>query len=121
MTHKELLIELKPLWRENLIHMLGAGSHIPEEQHGCRNQFCASLGSEDHISMLQMEVAGFVVKGRRLNGDMQFFYATKAGCEAVGLGKAAIKRALEIWPIKNCCDTLKPLAGCCAALGREPT
>jgi hypothetical protein len=95
MTYKELPQKLKPLWQETLTHMLGAGSHIPKEQHGCRNQFCASLGSEDHMSMLQMEAVGLVVKGRRLNGDMQFFYATEAGCKAIGLSKAATKRALE--------------------------
>jgi hypothetical protein len=90
------MTELKPLWKENLTHMLGAGSHVPKKQHGYRNQFCASLGDEDHISMLQMEVAGLVVKGRILNSGMQFFCATKAGCKAIGLGKAAIKRALEL-------------------------
>jgi hypothetical protein len=90
MTHKEL----KLLWKESLTHMLGAGSHIPKRQHGYRNQFCSTVGSEDHVSMLEMEVAGLVVKGQTINGDMQFFYATEAGCEAIGLSKAAIKRAL---------------------------
>jgi hypothetical protein len=94
--HKNTALqELDPLWRENLVHMLGCGSHISKRNHGYRNHFCSSVGSKDHTSMLQMEVAGFVVKGRSLNGGMQFFYATEAGCKAIGLNKTAIKRALE--------------------------
>lgn len=87
--------KLKPVWKENLTHMLGAGSHIPKRQHGSRNRFCSTISSKDHVSMLEMEAAGLVVKGQTLYGGLQFFFATEAGCKAIGLSKAAIKRALK--------------------------
>jgi hypothetical protein len=88
--------KIKPLWRENLIHMLGCGSHIPKRNHGYRNHYCAStIGSnDDYQSMVEMQKAGLVKAGRRTT-DMQFFYATETGCKAIGLSAAVIKRALE--------------------------
>jgi hypothetical protein len=87
---------LNPLWRENLVHMLGAGSHIPKRQHGYRNYFCSSVGGKDYLVMLEMEVAGLVKYGKKINGSTcQYFYATEKGCEAIGLSKAAIRRAME--------------------------
>lgn len=89
---------LPPLWRENLTHMLGAGSHIPKKQHGYRNHFCAvlSIRNKDYESMIEMIEAGLVFAGVTINfNECQYFHATVAGCQAIGLSKAAIKRAME--------------------------
>jgi hypothetical protein len=43
-----------------------------------------------------MEQAGLVRSGLFINGGkMRYFHATIEGCKAIGLSKAAIKRALE--------------------------
>lgn len=60
--------ELKPLWRENLTHMLGCGQQIPKRQHG----------------------------GRKINDDMQVFCATEAGCRVIGMSPAEIEKAMEV-------------------------
>jgi len=83
-------------WRELLVHMLGAGSHVPKKSHGFRNRFCAGIGSSDHNTMLEMERSGLVKAGQVINeGRDQMFYATVAGCQAMRLGKAATKRAMD--------------------------
>lgn len=84
------------VWHDLLRHMLGAGSHYKKQQHGFRNRFCAGIGGPDYEEMLAMEDAGLVEAGVKINGGRdQFFSATVAGCEAIGLSKAAIKRAFE--------------------------
>jgi len=76
--------------------MLGAGSHVPQKKHGYRNHFAATIGGQEHGIMLSMEAAGLVSRGRTINGGgMEYFHATVDGCKAIGLGKAAIKRAFE--------------------------
>lgn len=83
-------------WANKLRHMLGAGSEIPKANHGYRNRFCAEVGGPDHADLREMEAAGLVVAGGLINdGKGQFFHATLAGCKAIGLSRAAIKRALE--------------------------
>lgn len=83
-------------FRDHLRHMLGAGSHIPRGSRGYRNYFCASVGGYDHIVMQEMEAAGLVRAAHTINqGKSQYFVATLAGCQAIGLGKAATRRALD--------------------------
>ncbi len=80
---------------ELLTHMLGAGRHLKQRMHGYRNRFCAEVNGEDYQAMLEMEAAGLVCAGGKINeGRDQFFHATRAGCEAIGLSKAATERAL---------------------------
>lgn len=89
---------IPPLWRENLVHMLGVGNHINKKLHGYRNRFCVNTAehNEDYQSMVGMMEAGLVVPGEKINGGAtQFFHATKAGCKAIGLSEAVTKRALE--------------------------
>lgn len=86
---------LEPLHQKLLTHMLGCGEHIPKRSRGYRNRFCAELGSDDHQHMLTMQLAGLVVDGCTINqGTMQYFHATRAGMEAIGLKGVALKRAL---------------------------
>lgn len=81
---------------ELLTHMLGAGPHIARKMHGYRNYFCAGIGGGDYQALVEMGAAGLVKAGGTINdGTMQYFYATVEGCKAIGLHKAAIKRAME--------------------------
>jgi hypothetical protein len=89
----ETTVSLPKRFTEALTHMLGAGSHIPKRSHGYRNYYCANVGDPD---MADMEKAGLVTAGCVINnGSQQYYSATLAGCQAIGLSKAAIKRAME--------------------------
>jgi predicted RNA-binding protein associated with RNAse of E/G family len=51
---------LKESHKENLVHMLGAGNHIPKKQHGYRNHYFAFVGGKDHSVLIEMQEAGLV-------------------------------------------------------------
>lgn len=74
----------------NLRHMLGMGSHIPQKDWGSRNYFNAGEGHSDMPSLLRLIAAGLVVRGQP-----DYFHATRAGCEAVALPASKIKKALN--------------------------
>lgn len=77
-------------------HMLGATRERTKRDHGFRNHYCTVIGSESYAMLLKMEAAGFVKAGRRINdGRDQYFHVTVEGCRAIGLSKAAVKRAFE--------------------------
>jgi hypothetical protein len=83
-----------PLWLDLLRHTLGARPEQQKANHGYRNRFCASVGSEHWLQFMAMVDAGFAETGSLINeGKQQFFSATVAGCKAIGLSRAAIKRA----------------------------
>lgn len=83
-------------WLKLLNHALGVSPAVAKSLHGYRNRYCATIGGPEHAAMMEMEAAGLVQQGRVINnGTMQFFYATRAGCEAIGLSPKAIERALE--------------------------
>jgi hypothetical protein len=83
-------------WREILTHMLGAGKHVPRASRGYRNRFCTKVGSSDDETLQQMMNAGLVQTGCRINDvPLQYYHATVAGCEFIGMSKAATKRAME--------------------------
>jgi len=89
-------LPLPQQWRDKLIHMLGAGSHYKKSQHGFRNRYCANVGGMDYQILLDMKDAGLVIHGHAINdGQDRFFFATEAGCKAIGLSKAATKRAMS--------------------------
>jgi len=82
---------------EILRHMLGApvkrrrGS-LP----GYRNRFCAGARGDVADQLRLMADAGLVIADRPMyDGAGQYFHATAAGCEAIGLSKAATKRAIR--------------------------
>lgn len=88
--------QVPPQWIDHLRHMLGATEHKRKSSWGYRNQFCAEINYTDHVTMLEMVAAGLVTPGRIINqGKDMYFHATIAGCEAIGLSKAAIKRAFD--------------------------
>lgn len=79
-----------------LIHMLGLGRHIPTRDRGYRNHFCATIGSPDYSTMLDMRDLGLVVEGRIINnGTSQYFHATKHGMKVVGMTDAEIERCVK--------------------------
>jgi hypothetical protein len=85
-----------PLWQEKLRHMLGAGPERRKRDHGFRNHYRAMFGAPDYKTMQDMASAGLVKGGVFINGGkMRYFHATVEGCKAIGLSKAAIKRAIE--------------------------
>lgn len=81
---------------EILIHMLGAGKHIPFRSRGFRNHFCAGIGSPDHDVLMEMESLGLVKAGCVINdGKDRYYHATREGAKAAGLTKSQIARAFE--------------------------
>ena len=81
---------------EILRHMLGAGLHIPKRSHGYRSGYCVGIGSDAYGTLIEMERIGLVKAGVKINLNLdQYFHATIEGCKAIGLSKAAIKRAFE--------------------------
>lgn len=77
-----------------LTSMLGAGDHVPDAQRGYRNRFAAARGTDDHTTLIGMLEKGLVKQGHE-GKDIIMFYATEAGCKAIDLTPAQIKRALE--------------------------
>lgn len=80
--------------RKLLQHTLGARPDQNKKNYGYRNGYLASVGSTPHQEFKKMVDLGFAVAGESEDG-MQYFHATVEGCKAIGLGKAAIKRAFE--------------------------
>ncbi len=69
--------------KQKLKHMLGADSRYRKNQWGFRNHFCASIGTPDDIELAEMEINGLVKSGNR-SKEQVFYFATKAGAEAIG-------------------------------------
>lgn len=77
---------------DNLRHMLGVGSHIAKNKWGYRNYFAAT--GDQCMEMERLVTAGLAERGWHSN-DITYYHATIAGCDAIGLGKAAKRRAFE--------------------------
>ncbi|MDD4892757.1 MAG: hypothetical protein PHH73_01995 [Candidatus Rickettsiella isopodorum] len=56
---------------------------VTKKQWGFRNHFCASIGSLDDIELSEMEKIGLVKSANR-SEEQVFYFATKAGAEAIG-------------------------------------
>lgn len=88
--------KLPQLWINLLQHTLGAGTRYRKSQHGFRNLFCAGVDSDDDRTFQEMVSHGLARQGPLINdGDSRIYHATLAGCHAIGLHKAAIKRAFQ--------------------------
>lgn len=85
-------MELTEQDMERLRHTLGASGQYPRSKWGFRNYFAAARNGEQEESMTRLVAAGYAIEGQK-SEHMAYFHATKAGCEAAGLHKAAIKRA----------------------------
>lgn len=81
-----------------LRHMLGVGSHIPKNSWGYRNYFASAREGKDYEGLKRLE-AHNLVRCYDVNPDIFKetigFSATLAGCHAIGLKPAQIKRAFQ--------------------------
>lgn len=77
---------------ESLRHMLGASVHIKKSRWGYRNYFAAGAGQVE--SMERLVAAGYAFKGSK-PFDLTYYHATEAGMDAIGMSKAAKRRAAE--------------------------
>jgi len=75
----------------NLKHMVNA-TWRDKRKHGNRNYFAAGRGEQEE-SMQRLLLKGLVVAGIKTE-HLNYYHATKLGCEYAGLHKAAINRAL---------------------------
>ena len=87
-----LQIELTTDDLAKLRHMLGATQHRPKKNWGFRNYYAAGTG--DVPSMERLVSAGYCVRGQPYM-DAHYYHATRDGCAAAGLSKAATTRAFE--------------------------
>ncbi|UOA08360.1 hypothetical protein [Methylobacter sp. S3L5C] len=85
--------ELNDVDLKNLRHMLGASANQKKSEWGYRNYFAAAQGIQTE-QMEKLLALNLVEKGRT-KIDLTLYRATEAGCKAIGLGKAAILRAME--------------------------
>lgn len=87
-------VEITKSDMDNLRHMLGAvPRRYPKHKWGWRNYFLAARTGEVHESMQRLVSAGLAEQGADMSSTGVYYHATTAGCEAVGMSKAAIKRA----------------------------
>jgi hypothetical protein len=77
-----------------LRHALGAGDRYPKSQWGFRNYYVAAEGSVDVPLLLDLEREGLM--RRMIPFTNQYRFAVTAdGCKALGLSRAATKRAIN--------------------------
>lgn len=77
---------------KKLRHMLGVTEHRPKKIWGFRNYFAA--GANDVPGLERLVGAGYCVRGAPYM-NAHYYHATRAGCAAAGLSKAATERAFE--------------------------
>lgn len=85
---------LTPEQIQILQHTLGADSRYKKSQWGFRNQYCTR---PDDIELNKLVDMGLMNKGpasKLLGGDC-YFWATEAGCKAIGFTKKQIAKAME--------------------------
>jgi len=77
---------------DNLRHTLGARDRKDRYSWGCRNFFGTGAGSKDDESMQRLLKAGYVTSGSERWGN-RYYFATAAGCKALGFTDEQMKRA----------------------------
>jgi hypothetical protein len=90
-----LVATLAPGDVEKLQHMLGATEHFVRSKWGWRNHYCC--GVQDRAAMHRLVDAGLAREGNALLSSV-YFHATPAGCQAVGIGAAGTRLAMEAQP-----------------------
>lgn len=87
-------MELTEKERALMAHTVGMVSNRPKGKWGYRNYFAASNGGENDKVMHDLIERGYIVQGHK-GEKLTYYHCTEAGMKAIGLHKAAIKRALE--------------------------
>lgn len=83
---------IEPEDMTKLRHMLGVTEYRPKKNWGFRNYFAAGANAVPGLERLV--AAGYCVRGEPFM-DAHYYHATKEGCAAAGLSKAATRRAFE--------------------------
>lgn len=73
-------------------HSLGFERRYPRKSWGFRNHYCASPGHTEWDTLIGLEQRGLMVRSSQ-NGS-GYFHVTEEGCRAIGLPKAAMRRAI---------------------------
>lgn len=76
----------------SLRHMLGVNEHKRKNTWGYRNYFAAGTGQIE--SMERLVAAGYAERGSKTE-SLTYYHATEAGMDAIGMSKAAKRRAME--------------------------
>ena len=92
-TTAELRPEVTADDMKKLRHMLGATERRPKNNWGFRNYYAA--GADSVPSMERLVAAGYCVRGAPYMEAHYYYHATREGCAAAGLSKAATARAFE--------------------------
>ena len=92
METTELQTEVTDSDMKKLRHMLGATEQRPKKNWGFRNYYAA--GADSVPGLERLVAAGYCVRGAPYM-DAHYYHATRAGCAAAGLSKAATARAFE--------------------------
>lgn len=83
---------MNPKYANILKHTVGFDGLLP----GLRNRYVAVIGTEQHELCLALEDLGFMEAGLTINGGKdQYFFATRAGGQAIGLKRSALRRLME--------------------------
>ena len=69
-------------------------NHKDQSIWGYRNHFESVKEGSDFLELKKMKESGYVTEGRS-SYDIIYFYITKKGCEAIGMTKSQIKRAMK--------------------------
>lgn len=79
--------------RDLLEHTLGMTGN-KRSVWGYRNYYCSKAGGENHATLEGMVSQQLMTVGRGdQSSQYRYYHATRKGCEAVGMHKAAIRRA----------------------------
>lgn len=87
-------MELTNKERVLMAHTVGMVENRPKKDWGKRNYFAASPGGENDWVLDGLVIHKMMTRGHR-DDSLNFYHCTEAGMKAIGLHKAAIKRALE--------------------------
>lgn len=91
-----------PLWIATIRKALSAEAHHPKHHHGISTWAHAIVGTAHHQMLLAMADAGLMEPGPKTNkGAEQYFQATFAACELIGLHKAAILRYKKVVKLRK--------------------
>ena len=90
-------VTLTSAQEQKLRHMLGAEpGRYPKKRWGFRNHYCGvPCGDPDLDALCAIGLAKRASDAPAGMGEYSVYVATRAGCEAVGMSKAAIKRCFE--------------------------
>ena len=79
---------------DKMRHAVGM-SDYPRRKWGFRNRYAVGSGDVDALNDWDVLVNKGLASGGNRGGSVVMYHLTIAGCEAIGMHKSAIKRAME--------------------------